>query len=97
MKRRWKKTLAVDAQIPKMHIIAVSSTRTRYLQVLIETEGTSVLWLCLLLTRRVSLLLCAGHYATFLVVSHALLEEVGLARKRYVLHKVEWVGSMVEL
>ena len=43
------------------------------------------------------LLLCAGHDTSLLVVTNALLEEVGLASKRDVLHEVEGVGSVVML
>ena len=43
------------------------------------------------------MLLCAGHDTGFLVVADALLEEVGLAGERDVLHEVEGVGGVVDL
>lgn len=42
-------------------------------------------------------LLCAGHDTGLLVVTNTLLEEVGLASKRDVLHEVEGVGGVVVL
>ena len=43
------------------------------------------------------LLVRASHDASLLVVTHSLLEEVGLATKRDVLHEVEGVGRVVDL
>lgn len=65
------------------------------LKVFIEGECSTVLDLLLCLF--FGDLLCAGHDAGFLVISHTLLEEVGLSSKRDVIHKVEWVGSVVVL
>ena len=45
----------------------------------------------------VLMLLCASHDTGLLVVTNTLLEEVGLAGQRDVLHEVEGVGSIVEL
>jgi hypothetical protein len=42
-------------------------------------------------------LLCASHDTCLLVVTDALLEEVGLAGQRDVLHEVEGVGRVVDL
>jgi len=39
----------------------------------------------------------AGHDTSLLVITHTLLEEVGLARERDVLHEVEGVGGVVDL
>ena len=42
------------------------------------------------------MLLCASHDTSLLVVTDALLEEVGLASQRDVLHEVEGVGRVVD-
>jgi hypothetical protein len=66
------------------------------LKVLVKVEVSrrvlALLGLC-----RFLVLLGAGHDTRLLVVTDALLEEVGLARERDVLHEVEGVGGIVDL
>jgi hypothetical protein len=71
----------------------------RHLKVLVEAE-VARLALGLGCRRRALLLfvlLRAGHDTSLLVVTNTLLEEVGLASKRNVLHKVKGVGGVVNL
>jgi len=42
-------------------------------------------------------LLCASHHAGLLVVTNTLLEKVGLASKRDVLHEIKGIGRVVHL
>ena len=75
-------------------------SRARRLKVLVEAE---VARLALRLGRGrrgavlLLVLLCAGHDTGLLVVTNTLLEEVGLASKRNVLHEVKGVGGVVVL
>jgi len=62
------------------------------LEVLIEAERSAVLDLLVSVV-----LLGAGHDTGLLVVTNTLLEEVGLAGQRDVVHEVEWVGHVVVL
>jgi len=68
----------------------------KHLEVLVKgkvsTYNSSRCRLVLLLV-----LLCARHDTGLLVITDTLLEEVGLACQRDVLHKVEWVSSIVVL
>jgi hypothetical protein len=73
--------------------------KARRLKVLLKAEVTG---LALLLDRRRALLLLlvlsgASHDTSLLVVANTLLEEVGLASQRDVLHEVEGVGGVVHL
>lgn len=70
-------------------------TTARHLEVIVEGEVTTVLTLGGLLL--VGLLARAVEDTSLLVVSDTLLEEVGLATKRDVLHEVEGVGGLVDL
>ncbi|KAI6757362.1 hypothetical protein HG531_003187 [Fusarium graminearum] len=71
-----------------------SSRQTRRLEVIVKGEVAPVLALwCLLFI----LLVGAVKNTGLLVVSNALLEEVGLAAKGDVLHEVERVGGLVHL
>ena len=69
-----------------------------HLEVLIKVEVSTVLRLGIRLRDGVLVLLGrAGHDTGLLVVTDALLEEVGLASQGNVLHEVEWVGRLVVL
>lgn len=72
---------------------------TNRLEVLIEADAIAGLRLAgaAALLARISSLANAGHDAGLLVIADALLEEVGLAGERDVLHKVEGVGGVVDL
>lgn len=68
------------------------------LEVLIEVEVSASFCLDFSLCGGILvLLLGAGHNTGLLVVTNTLLEEVGLASKRDVLHEVERVGGLVVL
>lgn len=68
------------------------------LEVLVKVEVTTVLSLVLGLGSSILMLLGSGsHDTSLLVVSNTLLEKVGLASQRDVLHEVEWVGALVVL
>jgi hypothetical protein len=74
------------------------SIQREYLEVFVKVEVSSVLCLGFRLCGCVfMLLLCAGHDTSLLVITNTLLEEVGLAGQRDVLHEVEWVGRLVDL
>ena len=65
------------------------------LEILVEGKRASVLVLFLRFVR--VLLLRAGHDARFLIVAHALLEEIRLAGEGDGFHEVEGVGGAVVL
>jgi hypothetical protein len=67
----------------------------RRLELVIEREVTTVL--VLHLRYRLIDLLGAVHDTSLLVLANTLLEEVGLATERNVLHEVEGVGDAVDL
>ena len=66
-----------------------------HLKILIKSKIPPIHMFLLLLPPL--LLLRTSHDTSLLVITHSLLEEVGLARQRDVLHEVEWVGSFVIL
>ena len=71
-----------------------NTNKEDHLKILVEAEVAPILIRLLRLTVS-GLLIRARHDARFLVVSDALLEEIGLAGQRDRLHEVERVGRII--
>ncbi len=68
-------------------------TSCEHLEILVEVEAVGICF-SLLLPRRGGLLFpLGGHDASLLIIANTLLEKVGLAGKRDVLHLEPWSVS----